>query len=110
MLESFGVLNLWTYLAGVVFIIILPGPNTLYVLKTGVSRGVRAGYTAALGVFIGDAILIFCAYIGVASLIRTTPFLFTPGAFSRRDLPAVPRRKNPLRHLRAEGAGATAAD
>lgn len=77
MLESFGVLNLWTYLAGVVFIIILPGPNTLYVLKTGVSRGVRAGYTAALGVFIGDAILIFCAYIGVASLIRTTPFLFT---------------------------------
>ena len=37
----------------------------------------RAGYTAALGVFIGDAILIFCAYIGVASLIRTTPFLFT---------------------------------
>nr|QOW96414.1 Orf19 [Serratia marcescens] len=77
MLESFGVLNLWTYLAGVVFIIILPGPNTLYVLKTGISRGVRAGYTAALGVFIGDAILIFCAYIGVASLIRTTPFLFT---------------------------------
>lgn len=77
MLESFGVLNLWTYLAGVVFIIILPGPNTLYVLKTGVSRGVRAGYTAALGVFIGDAVLIFCAYIGVASLIRTTPFLFT---------------------------------
>jgi leucine efflux protein len=76
-LESFGVLNLWTYLAGVVFIIILPGPNTLYVLKTGVTRGVRAGYTAALGVFIGDAILIFCAYIGVASLIRTTPFLFT---------------------------------
>ncbi len=72
MLESFGVLNLWTYLAGVVFIIILPGPNTLYVLKTGISRGVRAGYTAALGVFIGDAILIFCAYIGVASLIRTT--------------------------------------
>lgn len=77
MLESFGVLNLWTYLAGVIFIIILPGPNTLYVLKTGVTRGVRAGYTAALGVFIGDAILIFCAYIGVASLIRTTPFLFT---------------------------------
>jgi len=76
-LESFGVLNLWTYLAGVVFIIILPGPNTLFVLKTGISRGVRAGYTAALGVFIGDAILIFCAYIGVASLIRTTPFLFT---------------------------------
>ncbi len=34
--------------------------------------------------FIGDAILIFCAYIGVASLIRTTPFLFTPVRFSAR--------------------------
>ncbi|HGM6859738.1 TPA: leucine efflux protein LeuE [Serratia rubidaea] len=77
MLESFGVLNLWTYLAGVIFIIVLPGPNTLFVLKTGISRGIRAGYTAALGVFIGDAVLIFCAYIGVATLIRTTPLLFT---------------------------------
>lgn len=77
MLESFGILNLWTYLAGVIFIIVLPGPNSLFVLKMGISRGVRAGYTAALGVFIGDAILIFCAYIGVATLIRTTPFLFT---------------------------------
>ena len=109
MLESFGVLNLWTYLAGVVFIIILPGPNTLYVLKTGVSRGVRAGYTAALGVFIGDAILIFCAYIGVASLIRTTPFLFTLVRFSAR-FTCCSSAQNPLRHLRAEGAGATAAD
>lgn len=77
MLESYGVLNLWTYVIGVIFIIIVPGPNSLYVLKTGVTHGVKAGYTAALGVFIGDAILIFCAYIGIASLIRTSPMLFT---------------------------------
>ncbi|MBP6863019.1 MAG: leucine efflux protein LeuE [Neisseriaceae bacterium] len=77
MLAEFGVVNLWTYLVGVIFIIILPGPNSIYVLKTGVSHGVKAGYTAALGVFIGDAILIFCAYIGIASLIRTSPLFFT---------------------------------
>ncbi|WP_162871338.1 LysE family transporter, partial [Klebsiella pneumoniae] len=52
-------------------------PNTFFVLKTGIAHGVKKGYLAAAGVFIGDAILIFCAYIGVASLIRTTPFLFT---------------------------------
>ncbi len=77
MLESYGVLNLWTYVIGVIFIIIVPGPNSIYVLKTGVSHGVKAGYTAALGVFVGDAILIFGAYIGIASLIRTSPMLFT---------------------------------
>lgn len=77
MLADYGVLNLWTYVIGVIFIIIVPGPNSIYVLKTGVSHGVKAGYTAALGVFIGDAVLIFCAYLGIASLIRTSPMLFT---------------------------------
>ncbi|WP_413735115.1 leucine efflux protein LeuE [Sodalis sp. RH21] len=76
MLENIGIINLWTYLAGLVFIILLPGPNSLFVLKTGASHGVRAGYKAALGVFIGDATLIFLAYLGVASLIRTSPLLF----------------------------------
>lgn len=77
MFESLGVVNVWTYLVGLFFIIIAPGPNSLYVLRTGASRGVGPGYRAALGVFVGDAILIFCAYLGVASLIRTTPLLFT---------------------------------
>ncbi|TCW00270.1 leucine efflux protein LeuE [Biostraticola tofi] len=77
MFESVGVINVWTYLAGLVFIIILPGPNSLYVLRTAAARGVKAGYIAASGVFLGDAMLIFCAYIGVASLINTTPLLFT---------------------------------
>ncbi|WP_159306951.1 LysE family transporter, partial [Klebsiella pneumoniae] len=76
-LEQFGVLNIWTYLAGMFFIIIVPGPNSLYVLKTSASRGVGAGYRAALGVFIGDAILIFLAFIGVASVIKASPVLFT---------------------------------
>ncbi|MEQ4923528.1 leucine efflux protein LeuE [Proteus hauseri] len=76
-LEQFGVLNIWTYLAGMFFIIIVPGPNSLYVLKTSASRGVAAGYRAALGVFIGDAILIFLAFIGVASVIKASPLLFT---------------------------------
>ncbi len=52
-----------------------PRPNSLYVLKTSASRGVGAGYRAALGVFIGDAILIFLAFIGVASVIKASPVL-----------------------------------
>jgi len=53
MFENLGVLNFWTYLAGLVLIIIVPGPNSLYVLKTSTSSGTRFGYRAALGVFTG---------------------------------------------------------
>ncbi|HGN0868685.1 TPA: leucine efflux protein LeuE [Providencia alcalifaciens] len=77
MFENLGVLNFWTYLAGLVLIIIVPGPNSLYVLKSSTSRGTNAGYRAAIGVFTGDAILIFLSFIGVASVIKASPTLFT---------------------------------
>ncbi|HBO24939.1 MAG TPA: leucine efflux protein LeuE [Providencia sp.] len=77
MFENLGVLNFWTYLAGLVLIIIVPGPNSLYVLKTSTSHGTKVGYRAALGVFTGDAMLIFLSFIGVASLIKASPTLFT---------------------------------
>lgn len=52
------------------------GPNTLFVLKNSVSSGMKGGYLAACGVFIGDAVLMFLAWAGVATLIKTTPILF----------------------------------
>jgi leucine efflux protein len=77
MFESLGVLNIWTYLLGLIMIILAPGPNSLYVLKTGSSHGKQAGYKAAMGVLVGDAVLILLAYLGVASLILASPMLFT---------------------------------
>ena len=77
MFESFGVINIWTYIAGLIFIILAPGPNSLYVLKTGASYGIATGYRAAAGVLLGDAILILLSYLGVASLVQTSPVLFT---------------------------------
>ncbi len=76
MFAEFGVLNYLTYLVGAVFIILVPGPNTFFVLKTGIAHGVKKGYLAAAGVFIGDAVLMFLAFAGVATLIKTTPVLF----------------------------------
>lgn len=77
MLETFGVNNLFTYILGAALIILVPGPNSIFVLTTSVRHGVRRGYRAALGVFLGDATLIFLTFLGVASLIRTMPLLFT---------------------------------
>ncbi|MDM8359242.1 leucine efflux protein LeuE [Pandoraea communis] len=74
--NSIGIVNLWTYLAGVVVVILLPGPNSLYVLSVAAQRGVRHGYAGACGVFLGDTILMTLAAAGVASLLHAQPALF----------------------------------
>ncbi|WP_328319239.1 leucine efflux protein LeuE [Streptomyces sp. NBC_00388] len=71
-----GVTDLPTYLAGLVLIILLPGPNSLYVLSVAARRGVRTGYTAAAGVFCGDTVLMTLSAAGVASLLQANPLLF----------------------------------
>ncbi len=72
----FGITDLGTYLAAAIFIILLPGPNSLYVLSVAAQRGVRAGYTAACGVFVGDAVLMTTAAAGGASLLMASPQIF----------------------------------
>ncbi|WP_167160857.1 leucine efflux protein LeuE [Streptomyces sp. MBT27] len=71
-----GVTDLPTYLAGLVLIILLPGPNSLYVLSVAARRGVRTGYAAAAGIFTGDTVLMTLSALGAASLLQTTPLLF----------------------------------
>lgn len=71
-----GVTDLPTYLAGLVLIILLPGPNSLYVLSVAARRGVRTGYVAAAGVWTGDTVLMTLSALGAASLLQTTPLLF----------------------------------
>ena len=65
-----GVTDLPTYLAGLVLIVLLPGPNSLYVLSVAARRGVRTGYKAAAGVWCGDTVLMVLSAAGVASLLQ----------------------------------------
>ncbi|MFF9866323.1 leucine efflux protein LeuE [Streptomyces sp. NPDC013953] len=71
-----GVTDLPTYLAGLVLIILLPGPNSLYVLSVAARRGTRAGYVAASGVWCGDTVLMTLSAAGVASLLQANALLF----------------------------------
>ena len=73
----FGVTDLPTYLAGLAVIILMPGPNSLYVLSVAARLGVRSGYRAAFGVFCGDATLMVLSAAGVASLLRASPMAFS---------------------------------
>ncbi|MET8977854.1 leucine efflux protein LeuE [Streptomyces sp. NPDC004539] len=72
----FGVIDLPTYLLGLTLIILLPGPNSLYVLSVAARRGIRAGYTAAAGVWCGDTVLMTLSAAGVASLLQGNALLF----------------------------------
>lgn len=73
----FGITDLSTYVIGAFLIILLPGPNSLYVLSSAAQHGVRHGYRAAAGVFVGDTVLMALAAAGAASLLRSSPVLFT---------------------------------
>ncbi|MEV6972028.1 leucine efflux protein LeuE [Kitasatospora sp. NPDC093806] len=71
-----GVNDLATYVLGALVIILLPGPNSLYVLSVAARKGVRTGYTAAAGVFVGDFTLISLTALGAASLLEANPAVF----------------------------------
>ncbi|MFC9325045.1 leucine efflux protein LeuE [Kitasatospora sp. NPDC057015] len=71
-----GVNDLATYVLGALVIVLLPGPNSLYVLSVAARRGVRTGYRAALGVFVGDFTLISLTSLGAASLLKANPAVF----------------------------------
>ncbi|MCV2219883.1 leucine efflux protein LeuE [Thauera sp. Sel9] len=72
----YGITDLSTFILGTIFIVLLPGPNSLYVMATASRWGVAAGYRGALGIFVGDTILMLLAVLGMASLLRATPELF----------------------------------
>jgi leucine efflux protein len=75
-MNFYGVTDLWTYVVGAFGIILLPGPNSLYVLSVATARGIRPGFQGAFGVFVGDTVLLICTALGAASLLRTHPALF----------------------------------
>jgi len=71
-----GITDFWTYVVGAAVIVLLPGPNSIFVLTTAARRGARSGYRAAGGVFFGDTVLMVLSAAGVASLLRAYPPLF----------------------------------
>jgi leucine efflux protein len=72
----YGITDLPTFVLGAVLIVLLPGPNSMYVMAVASRSGVAAGYRAAAGVFLGDTVLMFASVLGIASLLRTVPAIF----------------------------------
>lgn len=59
----FGITDLTTYIIGTFLIVLLPGPNSLYVMSIASRYGIKTGYMGALGIFTGDLILMLCTVL-----------------------------------------------
>jgi len=71
-----GIVDFSTYLLGTILTILLPGPNSLYVLTITTQKGWRAGAWGAVGIFIGDSVLMIAVALGAASLLASSLILF----------------------------------
>ncbi len=72
----YGITDLATFVLGTIFIVLLPGPNSLYVMSVASRRGVLQGYRGACGIFFGDSVLMLLSATGAASLLRANPAAF----------------------------------
>lgn len=72
----YGITDLPAFILGTIFIVLLPGPNSMYVMTIASRWGVAAGYRGACGIFLGDLILMILSATGVASLFQANPALF----------------------------------
>lgn len=73
----YGITDLTTFILGTIFIVLLPGPNSLYVMTLASRHGIAAGYRAAAGIFTGDTILMLLTVTGAASVLYASPAVFT---------------------------------
>nr|UOZ96578.1 Leucine efflux protein [Cupriavidus sp.] len=71
-----GIHSFVEFLLGTIFIVLLPGPNSLYVLTASAQLGPRSGWAAAFGIFSGDTLLMVATASGAASLMVLFPTAF----------------------------------
>ena len=74
--SDFGIIHFPSYLMGAILIILLPGPNSLYVLALSAERGWRKGIWAAAGIVVGDAIIMLSVALGAASMLASSPLTY----------------------------------
>ena len=74
---DFGIIHFPSYLIGAILIILLPGPNSLYVLAISAERGWQKGMWASAGIVVGDAIIMLSVALGAATVLASSSLLYT---------------------------------
>ena len=55
---------------------LIPGPDMLFALGTGIRSGPRAGLCAAIGAALGESVHMIAAAAGLAALFRASPVVY----------------------------------
>ncbi|MGF6771473.1 threonine/homoserine/homoserine lactone efflux protein [Paraburkholderia sp. GAS199] len=64
------------FIAALVVVYAVPGPDMALVLQTSIGRGVRSGFAAAGGLGVARAVHVTLSACGVAALLRNAPWLY----------------------------------
>jgi threonine/homoserine/homoserine lactone efflux protein len=65
------------FIAGSVLLVVIPGPDMVYLLARSVAQGRRAGLMAALGFNLGAYCHLAAALVGVSALLAASPRAFS---------------------------------
>ena len=71
-----GIHDLYQYILGVIAVILVPGPNSLYCLSVAGQYGARNAYYVIAGILLGDGILILSTIFGAGALMHAYPPIF----------------------------------
>ena len=74
--SDIGIIHFPSYVLGAILIILLPGPNSLYVLAVSTERGWRKGLWASAGIVVGDAIIMLSVALGAATVLASSPLTY----------------------------------
>lgn len=69
-------LVLLTFAAASIALIVVPGPNLVYIVTQSMSRGIRAGLASAAGVEIGTLVYVLATALGISGLIARSDLAF----------------------------------
>jgi threonine/homoserine/homoserine lactone efflux protein len=58
-------------------LVIVPGPNTLYIITRSLQQGIAAGIVSCLGVMVGTLFHITAAALGISALLMSSALAFT---------------------------------
>jgi threonine/homoserine/homoserine lactone efflux protein len=72
-----GIDHLGLFIAAGLLLNLTPGPDVLYIVRSGVRGGHRAGIVAALGIGAGCCVHIVAAAVGLGALIAASATTFT---------------------------------
>ena len=65
-----------TFIAALVVVYAIPGPDMALILQTSIARGTRTGLTAAAGLAVARATHVTLSACGVTALLRAAPWLY----------------------------------